>query len=232
MYGDLITTVVDFDDALFCNIKGIRESQDLFDDLADDEQDALVAVTAECRDKAPSDSPLITRPFDYGAVITFPFLPHNWHQTRYSDGLSFGVWYGSRELETTVFESVFHWRQFVLDSFPDEDREILADRRVFRVRCRGILVSLVGKERAWPSLVDPNSYDFTQGVGRYLHEQNQNGLLAASARCDGINVAIFNLFVLSNPLDVCYLSYRFNPARISPVTVERERGVPWLVVER
>jgi len=221
MYEGLLTTVVTFSGHLVRNIKGIRESQNLFDDLGDDELDMAVAQAAESQGKVKSRAPLITRPFDYGTVITYPFLPQNWQETRFSDGLSYGVWYGSREMETTVHETVYHWRRFVTDSFSDLDREITADRRVFQVTCQGILVDLRGKEQQFPGLVSRDSYGFTQPLGAYLHEQRQNGLLTPSARCNGINSPIFNPAILSTPVDICFLAYRWNPAKGGEVTVER-----------
>ena len=65
-------------------------------------QDWDVAIAAEGQDYIESAAPLITRPFDYGVVITYPFIPHHWQQTRFSDGLHYGVWYGSFEIETTI----------------------------------------------------------------------------------------------------------------------------------
>ena len=89
----LIREVAAFAGDLVRNIKGVRVSQDLFDDLGADAADRDVAIAAEGATRMPSASPLITRPFDYGAVITYPFVPHNWQATRYSDGLAYGVWY-------------------------------------------------------------------------------------------------------------------------------------------
>ena len=88
-------------------------------------------LAARTKHTAPArrPAPLITRPFDYGAVITYPFVPQNWHATRYSDGMRYGVWYGALELETTVRETVYHWHRFLTDSFP-LDREIVGERRV------------------------------------------------------------------------------------------------------
>ena len=77
---------------------------------------------------------------------------HNWQRTRYSDGLAYGVWYGSPELETTVYETVHHWHRFVMDSFPAEDREIVGERRVLDVRCDALLVDLRGREKKEPRL--------------------------------------------------------------------------------
>ena len=230
MYTDLITTVVDYAGSPFRNIKSIRESQSLFDDLAADEEDILAANSADALGKPVSPTPLLTRPFDYGALITYPFLTENRQQTRFSDGTLYGVWYGSEEIETTVRETVHHWRRFLLDSFPSENRAIRADRRIFSVRCRGILIDLRGKEREWPALVDRSSYQFTQALGHYLHDQDQNGLLVGSARCRGVNCAAFTPRILSNPVDVCSLTYISNPARGAEVRVERESGSEWMTV--
>ena len=226
MYGALITEVVDFHGDLLRNIKGIRRSQALFDDLSGDPSDQSVAIAAELATRIPSAAPMISRPFDYGTVITYPFVPHNWHATRYSDGLAYGAWYGSLELETTVYETVYHWHRFVMDSYASEDREIVAERRVLEVRCDAILIDLRGKERREPRLVDRRDYGFTQGLGRYLKKQSQNGLLARSARSDGANAVILRPETLSGVRDTCFLTYRMHPAK-DDVTVERTPGRLW-----
>jgi hypothetical protein len=225
----LVREVVDFQGDLARNIHGIRVSQDLFDDLARDAADRAVAIAAESATRIPSPAPLITRPFDYGAVITFPFVPHNWHATRYSDGLRYGVWYGALELETTVYETVYHWHRFVTASFAEEDREIVGERRAFSVRCDAILIDLRGKERLEPRLVDRNDYGFTSGLGRHLWERSQSGLLARSARSAGTSAAILRAEALADVRDLCFLTYRMNPQR-DLVSVERDPGRTWLEV--
>ncbi len=206
------------------NIKGIRISQNLFDDLGDNADDYTVAHAAESRDTAATDQGLLSRPFDYGAAITFPFLETNWQRTRFSDGTRYGVWYGSLDLETTIHESAYHWRLFVLASFPDERADVVADRRVITVKCSGILVSLFGKELDWPALVAPDDYTFTNALGGYLKSQGQNGVLTRSARCNGTNGSIFKQSVLSNARDTYFLTYIFNPQTNGSIRVEREQG--------
>lgn len=228
MFDGVVREVVDFDGELVRNIKGIRVSQSLFDDLSADPADQAVAIAAESIERIPSEAPLVTRPFDYGSVITFPFVPHNWHATRWSDGLAYGVWYGSLELETTVYESVFHWHRFVTDSFPDLGRELVGERRVFHVRCRAVLIDL--RSRADSRLVDRRDYAYPQALGRYLHERSQNGLLARSARCEGSNAALLDPRCLSNPRDACFLTYRMAPGK-DRVAVERAPGETWLEVQ-
>ena len=224
MFEHLVRQVADYRGDLVRNIKGIRVSQDLFDDLAQDLADRAVAIAAEAATRIPSPAPLITRPFDYGTVITYPFVPHNWHATRYSDGLRHGVWYGALELETTVRETLYHWHRFVTDSFPI-DREIVGERRVFQVRCEAILIDL--REAAEPRLVDRADYSFTQQLGAHLSRRAQSGLLAPSARGPGTAAAILRPEALSDVRELCYLTYRMNPAQ-EIATVERTPGETWL----
>lgn len=217
--------VVDFAGDLVRNIKGIRVSQDLFDDIAPEAADREVAIAAEGATRIPSPAPLITRPFDYGTVITYPFVPQNWQATRYSDGLEYGVWYGALELETTVYETLYHWHRFVTDSF-FLDREIIGERRVFQVRCEAILIDL--REAKEPRLVDRHDYGFAQGLGRHLWRRGQSGLFAPAARAaGGTMAAILRPEVLSDVRDLCFLTYRTNPAE-DRATVERAPGQVWL----
>jgi RES domain len=229
VFGSLVRDVVDFHDDLVRNVKSFGPGRSPFDDLSTDAEDLAVAVAAERHGQLPSPAPLITRPFDYGAVVTYPFVPANWHSTRFSDGLAYGVWYGSLDLRTTVYETVHHWYRFVTDSFPDVDRDIVGERRAFRVRCDAILIDLRGKERRERRLVDRNDYTFTQGLGRYLREQRQSGLVVGSARCNGHNAALFRPEVLSGVRDLCALRYIMNP-RQDKVRVERVKGRRWMEV--
>lgn len=228
-HGSLLTTIADHHGDLVRNIKGIRESQHLYDDLSDRPEDWRVAIAAEAMAYIPSPAPLVTRPFDYGAVVTYPFVNFNAQGTRFSDGLEYGVWYGSFDIETTVYETVHHWHVFVTDSFADEDREIVGERRVLRTRCEAILVDLRGKESREKRLVDRSDYRYTQQLGRYLKRQHQNGLLTRSARSTGINAAVLQPDVLSNVRDLCFLSYRMNPTQ-DAVRVERTPGRKWMEV--
>jgi hypothetical protein len=226
VFESLVRQVADFRGDLVRNIKGIRVSQDLFDDLArpGDEKraDLDVAIAAEGATRMPSPAPLITRPFDYGTVITYPFAPHNWQATRYSDGLEYGVWYGALELETTVHETLYHWHRFVSDSF-SMDREFVGERRVFQVRCEAILIDL--RSAAEPRLVERASYAFTHPLGRYLWQRAQSGLLAPSARGPGTSAAIFRPEALSDVRELCFLTYRLNDRTAA---VERTPGETWL----
>ncbi|MCE2949943.1 MAG: RES family NAD+ phosphorylase [bacterium] len=225
--AELFSANADLHGDLLRNIPGIRDSQELFDDLADDPADRAVAIAAEGAGRLATSGAAISRPFDYGTVISYSFESSHWQQTRFSDGTRFGVWYGALELETTVHETAWHWQRFVLDSFASEARTIVTERRVFNVRCDALLVDLRGQEVRHPGLVDPVSYAFTHRVGDYLNGQGANGLLVESARCRGTNAAVFRPERLSNVRDRAYLTYRLDVATRRMV-VERVRGRAWL----
>jgi hypothetical protein len=224
---DLFDSNVALNQDLMRNIPGVRRSQDLFDDLSDDAADRAIAIAAEGAQRIPTPSAVITRPLDYGTAITYSFDTAHWQASRFSDATRYGVWYGSLELETTVYETAWHWSRFVQDAFPAEDREIRTERRVFDVHCDAILVDLRGKVRRHPDLVSRTTYAFCQQVGRYAHEQGLNGLLTRSARCDGTNAALFRPERLSNARDKLFLTYRYNPVT-DRFIAERTPGKPWL----
>jgi hypothetical protein len=225
--SDLFSDNIDYHDDLARNIPEARRAQNLFDDLATDPADWDLALIAERGQRLPMAETVISQPFDYGGVVSYTFDSAHWHATRFSDGSLYGVWYGSLELETTVYETAWHWYRFVLDSFPNENREIVTERRVFDVRCDALLIDLRGKEVHYPDLISRRSYAFAQQVGHYVHDQNLNGLLVRSARCDGTNAAILKPERLSNVRDRAVLTYRLNVVRDSFVA-ERTPGRAWL----
>ncbi len=222
----LFDTLATVNEDVYRNIKSIRMTQDLFDDLSSSAAERVFADAADKQTKSESHQPLLTRPFDYGTVISYPFVSHNWQATRFSDGTAYGVWYGSFTIETTVYETVYHWVRFIRDSFPDYDQEVTGERRVFKLRAQGLLVDLREKHKSHPQIIDPFDYTFTHKMGRYLHEQQQNGLLVKSSRHEGINCDVLRADILSNPRDFCFLTYRFRPTTES-VAIERKAGHTW-----
>ena len=225
----LFTDLVAYDRDLYRNIHGTPAPRDLYDDLSPDARDWAYAAAAEARAKPSATAPLVSRPFDYAVVVALPFEAKSWHATRFCDGRRFGVWYGSEKLRTTVFETVHHWINFIEQSFGEEKIEVSAERRVFRVRCRALLVDLRRKWRRFPGLVDPRSYGFTHRVGAFARDQGQNGLLTRSARIEGVNAAILRSDALSRVRDHCFLTYRWQIGD-GEVAVERTPGRAWLRV--
>ena len=110
-------TLADVHQDLARNIVSLRQSQDLFDDLTDDPAEWLLAQKVEVDVKPPlyrSRTPIIHRPFEdaeWFNAIAWPFK--HWQASRFSDGTD-GVWYGSDTVETTVYESAYHWYRGLL----------------------------------------------------------------------------------------------------------------------
>jgi len=218
------------------NIKSIRVSQNLFDDLSDDPADWEIAQQHELATKPHtygSPNTIIDRPFeeaDWLNAIEFPF--RNWAASRFCDG-SFGIWYGSDLVETTVHETVHHWRRFLADAGFDElvpqgaRESITGERKGYWVRCDAALLNLSARVAEYPDLVHPTSYQFTQQIGARLHRESHPGFVTPSARCVGENYGVLNRNVLSSPRACCSLTYRLTG---EGVMVEREAGQTWMVV--
>lgn len=217
----LLDTTRDYSGDVFRNIVSLRESEDLFDDLSDGTpRSSAIAIAAEGRVKSDASPDFIRRGFHYTTAISFPFETEPYLSSRFGDG-TFGVWYGSFKLDTTIRETAFHMvREEMKNETP---RAIYRERAVYRVACQALLIDLTGKADEFPDLV-ANDYGFTQSLARRLQREGHPGLLAPSVRHrGGVNLAAFSPEILSNPRLTCYLGYRFDPATRS-VEVERTPG--------
>ena len=212
------------------NIVSLRVSEHLFDDLSETLADWNTAVDLEMATKPRlfvSQRPIIDRPFEeawWNDAIGFPFK--HWMRSRYSDG-SFGVWYGSDTIETTVFETAYHWRAKLLQDAGFTHPGIRIERKLYQVRCDASLVDLRPAVERFQALVDPDDYTLTHQVGAKLHREGHPGLVSKSARCEGDVYSILNARVLSNPRQAMFLTYT---TTMTGIAVEREPGVVWLEV--
>lgn len=212
------------------NIVSIRESQDLFDDLSDNPEDWRTAQAVEDDVKPPvyaSRTPIIHRPFEdaeWFNAIGYPF--RNWQASRFSDG-SFGVWYGSGDIETTVHETVHHWYFGLLNDAGFRQDGVVIERKVYWVRGDAALLDFRPLASDYGDLVDDRNYTLTQAIGARLHREGHPGLITKSARCPGENYAVLNPGVLSNPRHTCYLSYRLAGGHVE---VERQHDHRWMTI--
>lgn len=226
----LLDSATHFAGDLYRNIASIRVTQSLSDDLGGDAADADLFNRIEMDTKPRRPVPAINRPFEdgYGAAILFPFVRRPWFETRFSDG-SFPAWYGSLDCETTVHETVHHFRRRQVEEagFSRHAQPIIGERRVCLVACDALLLDLRNKLHEAPDLVHPDSYAYTHQLARDIQARHHPGLLTRSARCTGDNAVLYDPVYLSNPRDYCYLSYRYLPGS-GVVEVERKPGEVWL----
>lgn len=213
------------------NIVSLRKSVDLFADLVDDPADVAVLVDHEMATKPMQGHPaILTRPFEeadlYDAVaaaIEWPFEHPS--RSRYSAG-AFGVWYGAESVETSVRETVYHFRKDTLASAiaAASTAPIIQERRVHLVRCDALLVDLRAQSEREPRLVHPDDYSACQILGAELKHSGMPGVITYSARhAHAEIVAVFTPTVLADPRISCYLTYRLMPAD-GTVLVERTPG--------
>ncbi|MBU3694944.1 MAG: RES domain-containing protein [Rhodocyclaceae bacterium] len=217
------------------NIVSLRHNRNLFDDLSSDPTHWALAQRVEDAVKPPADrsvAPIIHRPLedaDWFGAIDWPF--RNWRESRYSDG-SFGVWYGSESVETTVYESAYHWYDSLLGDAGYTDVPVSAERRVWWVACDAALLDLRPAAPAHPGLLHPSDYSYAQQVGARIHREGHPGLLTRSARrADGCNAVIFRPGALSTPRQACYLTYRLQPSATPQIIVEKQPGQTWLTLD-
>jgi hypothetical protein len=205
------------------NIVSLRQSQDLFDDLSDNASEWLLAQKVEDEVKPPpyrSRTPIIDRPFEdaeWFNAIAWPFK--HWQSSRFSDG-SFGVWYGSDSVETTVYESAYHWYSGLLKDAGFDTQTMAVERKVYSVACQAALIDFRRGSNKHERLLHASDYTFCHSVGARIHREGHPGLVTQSVRRSaGENFAIFNSAVLSKPRHNCQLTYRLEEGRI---VVEKE----------
>lgn len=213
------------------NIVSLRQSMELFADLVDDPADIAVLVEHEIATKPVQRDPaIITRPFEeaeiydpVAAAIEWPFEHPS--RSRYSAG-AFGVWYGAESIETSVRETVYHFRKDTLASAiaAASEREIVQERRVHLVRCDALLVDMRAQSQRESRLLHSDDYSTCQILGAELKRAGMPGVLTYSARHTRAQiVAVFTPDVLADPRMVCYLTYRLIPAD-GTVIIERTPG--------
>lgn len=222
-------TLADIHRDIIRNVVSLRESQDLFDDLTDNPEEWLLAQRIEDQAKPPpyrSHTPVIHRPFEdaeWFNAITWPFK--HWQASRFSDG-SFGVWYGCNAMETSVFESAYHWYRGLLCDAGFEKATVIGERKLYSVTCDAALLDF--RQINYPDLLHKTDYTFAQSIGARIHREGHPGLLNGSVRyLDGESYAVFNPAVLSNPRHHCQLTYRLEAQHI---VVEETSGTTWLML--
>lgn len=219
--------LLDVNQLLLRNIVSLAEPEESsFDDLSDNQADWSLAQ------KAASDvnlmgyssfEPEIYRPFEEAecfSAILWPF--RHWQASRFSDG-SFGVWYGSDAVETTVYETAFHWWCGFLADAGLESESVVIRRQIFSVSCRAGILDFRPAVTSYPHLLHKSDYTFTRQIGARIHREGHPGLVSFSVRhSGGLSYALLNPAVLSEPGHHSSLAYRLQNGVIE---VEGPSGV-------
>lgn len=209
----LFDRAVDYSKDVFRNIRSTIDTQHVFDDLSTDplNWDAANTIDVYTHPLLTND-PLIQRAFDYSKndFIDYPF--ENITVSRYSDG-STACWYGSETLETTIYETKYHFIQEMINSREvfSTQKTVTIDRRVALINCHGLAFDLSHKTKQFPWLVDSVNYTRCQEIGRRIAREGHPLLIVPSARqINGINLVVFNQKALANVRDYCNLQYVYD----------------------
>jgi hypothetical protein len=180
--------------------------------------------------QAHQEPAIIMRPFEdatiydpIAAAIQWPFEHPS--VSRYSTG-AYGVWYGAESIETSVRETVHHFRKNTLASqvAAQSSKPIVQERRVHLVHCNALLIDMRARVRKEPKLLHPEDYSTCQAIGAELRNAGMPGVITYSARhAKSEVVAVFTPTVLKDPRTVCYLTYTLH-VDTGKVLVERTPG--------
>jgi hypothetical protein len=170
--------------AVYRNIATCYPSQDLFDDLVDDDQITTLQRIDSATSGIDHQLPAKCRTFQYRELETslFVFSQPSWWGGRFSDG-SYGVWYGALEEETSIAETLYWSARFVEPDLRNTKNPITRDRRLFQASLRHDCTADLRVCSAYrEQLTDPTDYTFCRQIGREAVAQKAGWLLSPSAR--------------------------------------------------
>ena len=230
LFAQVTLAIVDRD--VTRNIVALHQSQNVFDDLTEIADEWQLAQQVQEEVRLPlnrSQTPIIDRSFenaDWFNAIAWPFK-HKQH-SRFSDG-TYGVWYGSDSVETTIYESAYHWYSGLISDAGYEREAVVSERKIYSVACAATLLDFRKAARKYPELVHPSDYTTTHLVGARIHREGHPGLVMQSVRrLDGENVAVFNPAVLSKPRVIGHFTYRLDKECI---VVDKHPGTTWFSID-
>ena len=166
---DLFDSNAAIDQQVYRNIVSLRDSADLFDDLSDDPEDQKYAIQAEIDVKKiikPGDPSVIQKGWAYNKAIVYPFLTKPFISSRFGDG-SYGVWYGSLDLDTTIFRDRLSSVPITFRHRRPSGYSQTGACCVFSVYCNGVLIDLSLKLADYPDLIS-NGLCFLQYYRRQI----------------------------------------------------------------
>jgi len=194
----------------------------LFDRVAAAEDfEALYALEAMTNDRLRDEIgdislvPPEERRFGNGSgPIMAAFTHLNPLGSRFSDG-SYGVFYCTRKRDTAIAETRYHQTLFMRAT---NEPAMRLQMRLYTVEAKGRVTDLRKASQTEPRIVDTDSYAFSQGIGRTLHEEGTLGILYTSVRhAGGQCLAAFKTTLLKNCLHAAYLEYHWNGKEIDAV---------------
>ena len=181
----LFETVADPED-----LEIVYAIESLTNDRLREEVGDLNLVRAEDRITGPGSTPVM-------AAFTHIGVP-----SRFTDG-QYGVYYGARDLETAIAETMHHREKF-LSATEEHDTELTMRQYVNRVAME--MHDVRGEK--YSELYDPDSYEVSQPFAKTLRAGGSSGLLYRSVRHEsGECVAVFRPKAVTNTIQGQHFRY-------------------------
>ncbi len=212
------------------NIYTIKESQNLFDDLCDHEKETEeLASWAEKASGIDHARPQKERPFQYGSLETTltAFFPEKWAEGRFGDGRTYGVWYGAKEIETSVKEAAYASYLFYRSDLKAHQNPIQSDRKLFKVSLQTKkCVSLLSFQKKYKQLVHPHDYSFCQSLGAMAVDQKIEMFRTPSVRHPkGTCFPVFSPSVIKKEQVLRYVHFIFYPNGSIQITHDEDEMI-------
>ncbi len=152
------------------------------------------------------------------SVIAAAFAYRNPEGSRFSDG-TFGVFYGARELDTAIAETVYHRERFMRAT---RQGRMELDMRVYLTDLAGDLHDLRDRPPAFADVYDPSDYAAGQRLATALLAAGAAGIVYSSVRHPGGEcAAAFRPELLSNCRQERHLCYLWDGEAINAVYEKR-----------
>jgi RES domain len=145
--------------------------------------------------------------------VMAPFTHINANGSRFSDG-TYGVYYAAEHLHTAIRETVFHFSRFAADSNDPPRRE---DMRVLLGSADRIFEDVDKADAPMKaSILDKNSYAYSQKFASEQRNNESDGLVYPSVRHDGGQcIAAFWPDTVGIPIQERHLQYEWDGRRVA-----------------
>lgn len=208
-----------YEKTVYRNIFTCSPSQHLFDDVAPETDWGFLDHLAQATSGIDHTLPQHHRPFQYAEIydelVLAVFRRENWRQGRFSDGSTFGVWYGAEDEMTSVHEACWTSFRFGKDNVLLKNETYTTDRRLFQAQAvTQQACDLTDQREKHPELIHPDDYTLCQDLGAAMIKEGYHLLRAPSARRpEGICTPVFTPEILKDVVHACFFKIHVNPDR-------------------
>lgn len=220
-------SAISYAKTVYRNIFTCAPTQHLLDDVGPSTDWDLIDHLIQATSGIAHGQPQHHRPFQYAEIydelVLAVFKREHWCQGRFSDGATFGVWYGAEDEMTSVYEACWTSYQFGKDNVLPKNETYTVDRRLFQAQAISERAcDLAGQRNQYPELVHPYDYSFCQQLGAAIVKEGYHLLRTSSARrVSGICTPIFAPEALHDVAQNYCFKIHINPDRSINVSGSR-----------